>query len=81
MCIDHTWCTELTLCSQAFVTSSIWLFLVCKYRGTGNLGLGNRSSRAVMSRENQKEDTWEPLPKCTIDQSRDEARQFSRFIQ
>ena len=23
--------------AKAFVTSSIWLFLVCKYRGTGNI--------------------------------------------
>ena len=30
LCIFHTWCTELSLYSQAFVTSSIWFFLVCK---------------------------------------------------
>ena len=30
LCIFHTCCTELSLCSQAFVTSSIWFFLVCK---------------------------------------------------
>ena len=37
LCIVHTWCTELSLCSEVFVTSSIWLFLVCKYRGAGDV--------------------------------------------
>ena len=45
-----SWCTELSLGSQAFVASSpahaktdkakassIWIFLVCKYGGAGNL--------------------------------------------
>ena len=51
LCIVHTWCTELSLCLQAFVTSSIWLFLECKYRSTGR---SRKSSHVQLCQENQK---------------------------
>ena len=46
--------------AKVFVTSSIWLFLVCKYGGAGNIW--EIKSLAVMSGESA--DTWEPLFHC-----------------
>ena len=65
LCIVHSWCTELSLCSQFFVTSSIWLFLACKYGGGGKVWI---SSHVQRCQENQKEDTWEPLSHYTKSQ-------------
>ena len=33
----HFLCARKVDEAKAFVTSSIWLFLVCKYGGTGNI--------------------------------------------